>query len=130
MTSSDNEDDNGYFKGNISLHVVAVSTIPPLKQAIGRLDALDPAFDPLSLLATIDPLFCEQLQEFIMDTIKFNAPTLSRQWSNTNIPARKERNPRRSRNKQVSFCCSPARRSCTPPSLPTSRWFPHRLPES
>ncbi|KAL0451238.1 UNVERIFIED_CONTAM: hypothetical protein Slati_1101900 [Sesamum latifolium] len=69
MANSDNGGDNGSYEGNSSLPAAAGPTVLPADPAAVATNIPTPALDQIDGPAVLNPLFCEQLREFIVETI-------------------------------------------------------------
>ncbi|KAL0405201.1 UNVERIFIED_CONTAM: hypothetical protein Slati_3834000 [Sesamum latifolium] len=69
MMNSDNGGDNGSYEGNSFLPVVAGPIVPPAGPAAIATNIPAPALNQTDGPAVLNPLFCEQLRQFIVETI-------------------------------------------------------------
>ncbi|KAL0457977.1 UNVERIFIED_CONTAM: hypothetical protein Slati_0424900 [Sesamum latifolium] len=69
MTLNNQPRDNGSYEGNSSLPAAAGPTVPPTDPAAVATNIPAPALDQTDGPAVLNPLFCEQLRQFIMETI-------------------------------------------------------------
>ncbi|KAL0413811.1 UNVERIFIED_CONTAM: hypothetical protein Sradi_1582800 [Sesamum radiatum] len=70
MVSSNNGGDNSSFEENASYPTAASSAVPPLAHVLGGHNDLALALYLIALPAVVNPLFCEQFYQFIVETIK------------------------------------------------------------